>query len=242
VGADVVARSLEGGRQLTRPALYGALEAAGIDPGGQRGLHILGQLAHHGLICFGARQGKQPTFALLDEWVPAAPPLPRDEALAALALRYMIGHGPATAQDLIWWAGLSVAEARAALAAAAPQLGSAEVDGQTYYFARDLPDCPAASGEAFLLPPFDEFLIAYRDRDALIRDAEMGLVAPGRNGIFNPIVVIDGRVAGLWRRAIKGRGVALSFAPFAPWGAEQVAAATAAYGAFLGKAVTLAAE
>ena len=91
--AEIVAQALVGGKQLTRPELYAILETSGIQASSQRGLHILGQLAHRQLICFGARRGKQPTFTLLDEWISPVRPLPRDEALAMLAMRYFTGHG-----------------------------------------------------------------------------------------------------------------------------------------------------
>src|SRR2546426_1983179 len=131
--AEVIARELQGGKQLSRNALYTLLERAHIATDSSRGLHILGRLAHDGLLCFGARAGKQPTFALLDEWVPGAKSLPHDEALAMLALRYFTGHGPATVQDLMWWSGLTTSEAKAGLAAVAPQLGRHVIAGQEYY-------------------------------------------------------------------------------------------------------------
>src|SRR4029450_6296641 len=76
--AKVIIKALRGGRQLTRNALYELLEQANIVTNNSRGLHILGRLAHDQLLCFGARAGKQPTFALLDEWVPQAKYLPPD--------------------------------------------------------------------------------------------------------------------------------------------------------------------
>jgi hypothetical protein len=86
--ARVCVAVLEGGRQLARRDLYAALGAAGIRTAAGRGLHIVSHLAQRGLLCFGPRRGAQPTLALLEEWVPEAPPLTRDEALAELALRY----------------------------------------------------------------------------------------------------------------------------------------------------------
>ena len=68
---DACIAALQGGRQLTRAALYQVVEAAHVSTAGQRGIHILWRLAHEQLICFGARAGKQQTFALLDEWAPA---------------------------------------------------------------------------------------------------------------------------------------------------------------------------
>src|SRR5215207_8083432 len=119
---DLLVRALEGDRQLTRDALYEKMEAAGISTGGQRGIHILQRLALDGLLCFAAREGKQPAFALLEEWVPAARMLDRDEALAALAERYFTSRGPATLQDFTWWSGLTVADAKTAIELAGPRL------------------------------------------------------------------------------------------------------------------------
>ncbi len=232
-----VVAALEGGRQLTRQALLAQLEAAGIATGGQRGYHLLWQLAHAGIICFGAHQGKQPTFALLDEWVPPTPAPSRDEALASLALRYFTSRGPATLQDFCWWSGLTVADARAGLGAVESQLSIARLDGQSYYFDEAAAAPAEGRGRVYLLPPFDEFLIAYRDRAASISPDDMGKVAPGGNGIFNPIVVRDGRVIGLWRRTLRASRVELSFSPFAAWGEGEAGAAAAEaerYGRFLG--------
>lgn len=240
---EVVGRALAGGQQLTRPAIYAELAAAGIAAEGSRGLHILGQLAHRQLICFGPRSGKQPTFVLMDEWLPPTPPVPRDEALAALALRYFRSHGPATLHDFVWWAGLTLADARAGLAGASGDLAEAESDGQRYFFAREPRADPANLGAAFLLPPFDEFLVAYRDRSAALDPRYSGAVVPGANGIFNPIVVIGGRVLGTWRRTIKRDSVQLSFSPFEEFTAAhlRVLAATAErYAQFLGLRLQLA--
>ena len=236
--AVAVSRALEGGRRLTRNALYEVLERANIAAAGSRGLHILGRLAHDRLVCFGAREGKQPTFALFDEWAPGAKSLPADEAIAALTLRYFKSHGPATAQDFMWWSGLTSAEVKAGLAAAGEGLGHERIEGKDYYFDPALPpEIPAPPG-ACLLPPFDEFLVAYRDRGASLDPQYNNQVVPGGNGIFNPIVVIGGRVVGTWKRELKKDRVALTFSPFATEDsahAETVAVAAQRYAAFLGK-------
>src|SRR5205823_9953500 len=95
---DLFVSALRGDRQLPRNTLYKVLEAAGISVASQRGLFILHRLAAEGLICCAARQGKQPTFALLNEWVPMSlsKAQARDEALSELARRYFTRHGPAT--------------------------------------------------------------------------------------------------------------------------------------------------
>ena len=239
--AEVIAGALQGGKQLPRNAIYQLLERANIATGFSRGLHILGRLAHDRLLCFGARAGKQPTFALLDEWAPGAKSLPRDEALATLSLRYFTGHGPATVQDFMWWSGLSTAEARAGLASVAARLGCERIGGQEYYFAQGLP-ATASPPDASLLPPFDEFLVGYRDRSAALDPRCKALVVPGGNGIFNPIVVIGGRVVGTWKRAFKKDSVVLTFSPFTAFTeseADAVAAAAGRYARYVGKSAVV---
>jgi hypothetical protein len=236
--AEVITRALHGGKQLTRNAIYDLLEQADIATGNSRGLHILGRLSHDRLLCYGAREGKQPTFALLDEWAPHAKSLPHEEALATLALRYFTGHAPASIQDFMWWSGLTTKEARAGLAAIEEQLKRTSIDGQDYYAARNLPAASADPHEVFLLPPYDEFLVAYRDRSAALDPQYNTLIVPGGNGIFNPIVVIGGRVVGTWKRTFKGESVIMTFSPFTSFGAAQASAITAAaerYGPFVGK-------
>src|SRR5438552_16716863 len=114
VAKDVLVKALSGGKELTRQAIYRLLEEAGIglegggplDTGQIRGLHILAYHAQTGLIRYGRHQGKQPAFALLDEWVPRTRTLARDEALGELAKRYFTSPGPATVQALAWWSSL----------------------------------------------------------------------------------------------------------------------------------------
>ncbi len=122
-GANLIVKALEGGRQMSRPRIYALFQGAGIATAGNRGIHILWRCAHDGLICFGAHDGRQPTFALLEEWVPPGKTLDRDEALSELARRYFTSHGPATLADFTWWSGLQPADARSGLEMALDHLG-----------------------------------------------------------------------------------------------------------------------
>ena len=227
----VTIKALEGGRQLSRPRLYALFEKAGVATGEMRGLHLVWKLAHDGLICFGAREGKQQTFALLEEWVPRAKTLIRDEALAELARRYFTSHGPATLRDFTWWSGLAVADARRAVEAAgvgAPHLTPRTAAPRTT--APRTPPCP----HVVLLPPYDEYTVAYLDRSAALDPRH---AAASRNGIC-PTLVIDGRIAGTWGRRLTRDGVVVTIAPFARLSAaaaRAVAAASARYARFLGR-------
>lgn len=232
---DVLTKALEGGQALTRKALYGALEAANIPTTDARGLHILGHLAQEGLVCFGPRAGKQPTFVLLDEWVPATMPLAHDEAVAELARRYFGSHGPATVQDFVWWSGLTVAEARLGTDLAAADLSRVTVAETTYWFV-DGPWTRTEPVAAHLLPFFDEFLVAYKDRSAALEPAHLARVNAG-GGLLDPTVLLGGRVVGTWKRTLGKDGALLTLDPFAPLDEAQMQAVgetTGRYGAFLG--------
>lgn len=227
---DVLAPALEGDRQLTRDATYETLEAAGISTSDQRGIHILQRLALDGLLCFASRQGKQQTFALLEEWVPPARTLDRDEALAALAERYFTSRGPASLQDFTWWSGLTVADAKMAIELAGLRM---QKEGIHWFGAKAAGPAP---DPAYLLPPYDEYTIAYKDRSAVLDPAHGRLVSG--NGIFYPTIVLGGQVAGTWKRELKKSSVVITLSPFAPLKKKErqaVALAAEQYGSFLGK-------
>jgi hypothetical protein len=233
---DLLVRALAGGRQLTRKALFEILDAKGISTAGQRGIHILQRHALDGLLCFAARQGKQPAFALLEEWVPPARKLTRDEALVELAERYFTSRGPATLQDFTWWSGLTVADAKRAIEMS--RLESEAVEGLSYWFGTEPPS--AAPDPAYLLPPYDEYTVAYKDRSAVL-DPGHGRDVSG-NGIFYPILVLTGQVAGTWKRELKKESVVITLSPFIPLKKKErqaVALAAERYGQFLGKPAVL---
>ncbi len=243
---DVLISTLQGGRQLTRNAMYQVLEDAGISAAGQRGLHILWRLAQEGLICFGAREGKQHTFVLLDEWVPGARRLEREEALAELVRRYFTSRGPATVQDFVWWSGLTAADAAAGLEMIKEDMLSEvidrkTIDRKTYWLSSSTPTAEKASSTAYLLPAFDEYTVAYTDRSAVLPPVNMRQVFT-TNGIFNPIMVLDGQVVGIWKRTLGKKSVAVALSPFNALEKTGEAAFTRAarrYGAFHGLPVVL---
>lgn len=211
--ADVVARALEGGRRLSRGAIYQALNAARIPTAGGRGPHLVWSLAHRGIICYGPREGKQQTFVLLDEWIPRAKLLPREEALARLAQRYFTSHGPATAHDFAWWSGLRLRDVAEGIALVRERLASFELAGRTYWTSPSSPNAARATRAALLLPPFDEFTVAYRDRSAVLSAADARRVR-GLD-LLRPTIVINGRVVGHWSTRRSNGAHKIRLEPFA---------------------------
>jgi hypothetical protein len=233
----VFRQALGGGKQLTRNEMYQALERAKISTAAQRGYHLLWRNAQEGLICLGAPRGKQQTFVLLDEWVPPAKPLEREEALAKLVLRYFVSHGPATVKDFVWWSGLTIKDAQAGLETNASPLTSEEVNGKTYWMARRMSADPAPSPVVHLLPGFDEYILGYTERDPVLDPRHARRVYSGVNLLFNPTIVIDGRIQGTWKRLIHKETVDLSLHPFTRLNKVEARAlhrATQRYGEFLG--------
>jgi hypothetical protein len=233
----VLVAALQGGHQRTRAELGTALTAAGIDMTEDLRLtHVMMHAELEGVVCSGGRRGKQFTYALLDERAPAARVLPREEALAELTRRYFTSHGPATAQDFRWWSGLSLTDVRAGLATVAPDLEQAVVDGQTYWFAPLPASAPAPAPPVQLLPNYDEYIVGYTDRRALFDTDHVHTLDPRGNILFSHTVVLDGRIAGTWKRILKKNAVVLEAALLTSLDEAATAAFTAAaerYGTFL---------
>ena len=220
----VIERALEGNRYLTRDELAGELRRARIVVQGQRLAHLLLNFEVDATICSGPRRGRQFTYALVAERAPHAKVLPRDEALAELTRRYFRSHGPATLRDFSWWSGLTMKDARAGVAMVKPDVLS------------EPPGLDAVRGANHLLPNYDEYLIAYRDRGAVI-DA-----ARSRNlGVFTSLefphhVIIDGRLAGSWRRTLNTTSATLDVKLYGKSGSREsgvLAAEAKRYGRFL---------
>ena len=229
--------ALGGGQCLTRSAMLELLENAGINPKGQRGYHILWHLAQSGLICFGPRQAKDQTFVLLEEWVPNAPIQSRDDSLAELAKRYFTSHGPATVQDFAGWTGLTLRDARAGLESVQSQLVSEVRDRLEYWWAVTATEVSTAQGSGVhLLPGFDEYILGYKDRRDVMTVEHAQRIVPGGNGVFLPMIVVDGQVVGTWKRTVKKSGVQVLLEPFLEIDAleERVQNAVMRYCAFHG--------
>jgi len=226
---------------LTRRELKAVLADAGIETDVQRLGHILARAELDGLICSGPRRGKQFTYALMEERVPDARTLRRDEALARLALTYFSSHGPAQLKDFSWWSGLGANDAKIALEQIASKVRQETLDGKTYWYVpapmEPIPEPPPA----LLLSIYDEYTIAYKDRGVIseARDIER-MISMGN--ALTAVIVLNGRVAGTWNRTSKNNIVEIRLNPFRKLdGDEQEAleSEVARYGRFFGMPAVL---
>jgi hypothetical protein len=231
----VLSKALRGKKYLTRSEIAGRLAENKIEAEGQRLAYILMHAELEALICSGPRRGKQFTYALLDERAPQTKKLRRDEALAQWTLRYFVSHGPAQAKDFAWWSGLTLKEAQHGLELVAPQLAHESLEGKTYWFSPNTKIVKAKTPTALLLSIFDEYTIAYKDRSALGGERYLEKLLTMGNALTS-VLILDGQIAGTWKRTIQKGKVEIRLSPFRPLRpAEQAAVKAAAkhYGEFL---------
>ena len=231
----VLTNALKGGKHLTRAALKTVLNRAGVDADNTiRLAHIFLRAELDGVVCSGPMLGKQFTYALLEERVPETKSLTRDEALAKLTRRYFTSHGPATLQDFVWWSGLTAADAKHGIALVHSDLKEALLEEKSYWSA-PTKRTRATPQSAHLLPAFDEYSVAYKDRQRLFEfDHPKSLTTP--MGLLGPTVLVDGKVVGAWNRTSDKGTITLNLARSLKK-PERLAVAQAAerYAEFLGE-------
>lgn len=230
----------DGGR--TRAEIFEILEGVGIDPTGQRGLHLLFVLTIDGLICQGpvvARDGvtREQRFVLVEDHIREhAHP---EDPLAELFVRYITGHGPASVGDFAWWSGLTLGRSREAAQRAADERATDEraaarvvevADG--LFAAVERPRRASGAASVLALGAFDEYYISYADRTTVCAPEHLAAVGPGKNGMVRATLVERGRVIGAWTHATVSRGVPpeLFVSPADP---DAVAAALARFDHFI---------
>ncbi|MEP6914758.1 MAG: winged helix DNA-binding domain-containing protein [Acidobacteriota bacterium] len=209
----VLERALEGGASLTRAGMVPILAAAGITATGPRLAGLMFHAELEGVICSGPRRGKQSTYALLEERVAPVPALTREEALAELTRRYFASHGPATLRDFGWWSGLAMRDVRSAVESAGAALQRIVQADLTYWFVPLRTAAPVPSPWGLLLPNYDEYLIAHKDRGHVVDPATP---APATLQDYPHHLVIDGRLRGSWKRAIGTRAGVIAVRAYRP--------------------------
>lgn len=211
----LIEKSLSRGEHFTRDELTSMYEKAKIPTHDMRLSHLLVMAELEGIICSGCNKSNKQTYALLHQRVSKTKSLAREEALEKLARRYFMSHGPATLTDFIWWSGLLVKDAKHALELIKDDFISEEVDGKTYLLHDSFLNIKHKKSSTFLLPAFDEFLISYKDRTASISTENMRK-AFTNNGIFWPVIVVDGQAVGVWKRSVKKDQVLIDIQLFKP--------------------------
>lgn len=248
---DVLRDALAHGEPVTRTECTRILDEAGLMADRSYAYHLLWFASQHGATCIGPQAGKEQTFVALPAWVEDQREMSRDDALGELAFRYFDSHGPAGRKELGRWTVLPAADVRRAIERAGDRLVPVDTElGEMLVSARvadGLDGTPIERPETdvLLLSGFDEYVLGYGDRSAIMSPEQLQLVVPGSNGVFRPTVLDDGVVVGTWKRTVKRTRVDIAVSPFGSLNARQrsgIDRAAAAYGRFLGldAAVTVA--
>ncbi len=235
---------LRGGRPLTRSELIEQIDQ-GIDPKTQAPAHLVAYAANSGLICRGPdRSNDEPTYVLLDEWIPNSLDLDRDEALAEIARRFLDGHGPAALADFTYWSGLPAAECRRAFELIADEVVRFDINGAQLNVPADVLEggelarnvereratvVLAEPNMVRLLGHFDPLLLGYRSRDHVL-DPQYGKRIQTGGGFVQPAVLCGGRIIGTWQLDRSRRRARVTIEPFEqiPQTAEEPLAAEVA--------------
>jgi hypothetical protein len=184
------------------------LEANKIRTDDNRLSHILMYAELDGLICSGQIKGSRQSYSLLDEVVPDALHLTKDESLYRLAKKYFESHAPATLSDFAWWSGLYSRDVKLAMELIKQDFISEIVDNQTYWLPNSHSNIKIQGEFVTLLPAYDEYLISYKDRRHSL-SAKHQIKAVSNNGIFRPVIILNGEVIGLWKKVVKKDSIAI---------------------------------
>jgi hypothetical protein len=240
----VLRKALRGGKQLTRTELGAVLQKAGISATGLRLGFIVARAELDAVVCSGALRGKQHTYALLEERVPETKVLTRDEALVELTRRFFTSHGPAQLIDFVWWSGLTMADTKKGVELAKSELAQQVLEGKTYWFNPSMKIAGAAPGtQIHMLPNYDEYFIAYKDRSAASNPWHFLEPSAIVRYLYGYIVVRNGLVIGGWKRRMEKDRVVIEVRlpqTLDRKGREALKIASEEYSSYIGRPVELA--
>jgi uncharacterized protein YcaQ len=252
--SKAVGDALEG-RSLTREELALAVERITGEP--SFGEYVrsswgsyLKPASFRGQLCFRLSDDGRVRFTTPETWLPDGIDQPDSaDALREVTRRFLAAYAPATAADLaLWWGGFGPARGARMLAALGEEAVEVDVAGErAWALARDVREIAAAEAPdvARLLPAFDPWIVgASRSAPALLEPRHKARVYRGQ-GWISPVLLVNGRMVGVWKHARKGRRLLVELEPFGrlpAWARAQLEAEAERLAAFLDCQLELKAE
>ena len=199
----------------------------------------IGAAAARGVLCFGPNQGNRVTFVRPDQWVAGWRQVDGRWALAEVFRRFLAAYGPVSPTDFATWFRMRPAAAVELARSLGDQVEEVDVEGYRGLLpaGEDLSGAPPAGGNVLLLPPFDCYVRGAYPRDQVIPPASAAKAlqdAPARSPSGRadlagplPVLLVDGKVVGIWERRRGGKRFDLRVEPFVPLRAAQRAAVEA---------------
>jgi hypothetical protein len=239
----LITRWLEADGELTRAEIGQRLKAEGIEAAGPRLAYIVMSAELNGVICSGKRSGATHTYDLVSGRAKGASKLSEDEALAELSVRYFRSHGPATVGDFRWWSSLTVAQIRRGLELAGDRLVRESVGDLELWSADPDPLDSPSSPTVHILQPYDEYTVAFSDTKSAVNIGDEPPEPPVVEGrAFYNAVIIDGHLAGWWRRVLGRARIEIEVRPVRKLSRPErraLESAAAGYGRFHDLSVTV---
>lgn len=176
----------------------------------------IGEAALAGVLCYGPPQGNQVTFVRPDQWTGEWHDADPDESLAEVFRRYLQAYGPATTRDFAQWFNIPPRAARDLATNLGDELEEVEVEGYRSLVMRGDAEAGALSEQlpVRLLPHFDCYVVGCHPRDQLLPPDWAQRVPPRTIASQLQVLLVDGKVAGVWQRQAKGRRIAVQVDPF----------------------------
>jgi DNA glycosylase AlkZ-like len=173
--------------------------------------------AFGGDLCFGPTQGRHVAFVRPSMWLGEWREINSNAALQEIIRRYLSVYGPATLQDFGRWWGGGALQARKTFKELGEELEAVDVEGWKAFALRsslESMESLSAAGVVRLLPMFDAYTFGLRDYDPLLPSAFKRLVFRPQ-GWISAVVLVDGRVRGVWEHKIKRSSAILTVRMFA---------------------------
>jgi hypothetical protein len=205
---------------------------------------LLKPAAYQGYLCFGPNQNQHVTFVRPDQWLSAWEDYDTDEALTTLVRRYLTAYGPATYADFAHWWGLrSAPRVRAAFQRLGKELTEVSIEGRAAWALTatlEQISAPPAPPPARLLPGFDAYTIGALPHIESLLPGPLKARISRTSGWISPVLLVAGRMAGVWKHEKRGQRVLVQIEPFAPLDAamkERIQEEAERLGVFLGAPV-----
>ena len=206
---NILIKTLRGHKQLTREAINKEFKRNKIEADGHRLSYIMMQAELDGIICSGARHGNQFTYALLEERVPPFKSKNRVEALAELTKRYFTSRGPATIKDFSTWSGLALTECKNGIEMVKSSFSREVIARQEYFFPPGVTLAKNQFQKIYLLPLYDEFIMGYKDRSAIM--VFKNNHKPASAFRYDNTIIFEGQIIGTWKRTIQKKCINLEY-------------------------------
>jgi hypothetical protein len=188
--------------------------------------------AFRGDVCFAPPAGQKVRFTRPDRWLGAGwAPDPAPAAMAAVVRRHLAACGPASRESFARWFGMSsAAQAGKLIAGLGDEVAAVRVAGfNGSMLATDVEEAAAAQpgGHVALLPAFDQYVVAAPREGTPVLAAEQRPRVYRPQGWLSPVLLVDGRIEGVWKHERRAGTLTVAIEPFGDPG-EQVRAAAEA--------------